>query len=252
MHYITDHWLVAWFTLLFIIEFYFYKNNDSLSKKNKHWKVNFLNFLATKSIGYLIIVPLFILASKNSNDFIQHLSFWISIPLGVVILDLSGYIFHRISHEIEFFWRFHEIHHLDEILDVSTSLRVHFLEALFHAILNSLFIYAFGISQESIAVHALLSFLFATYHHSRFKIPVSIEEKLSLLFTTPGFHEPHHDIDIKNNQSNYAFIFPLWDHIFSTYHQDTFKKEWVFGLSYSNDVDAIKSLVKPLSKDAGK
>lgn len=156
------------------------------------------------------------------------------------------------SHKIAFLWRFHEIHHLEEILDVSTSLRVHFLEALFHAILNSLFIYEFGISQETIAVHALLSFLFATYHHSRFKIPFGIEEKISLLFTTPGYHEPHHDVDIKNNQSNYAFIFPVWDHIFSTYQKDTFKKEWVFGLSYSNDVDAIKSLVRPLSKAAGK
>lgn len=39
MHYITDHWLVAWFTLLFIIEFYFYKNNDSLSKKKSTGKL---------------------------------------------------------------------------------------------------------------------------------------------------------------------------------------------------------------------
>ena len=40
--------------------------------------------------------------------------------------------------------------------------------------------------------------------------------------------------------------------MFSTYHQDTFEKEWEFGLSYSGDADAIKSLIKPLSKDGGK
>lgn len=252
MHFITENWLVAWFFLLLFLEVLIYKDIILTGKTKKHWGVNVLNFIATKLVSILLIVPLLSISSDNSSHFISSLPYWISIPIGVVLLDLSGYIFHRLSHELEFFWRFHEIHHLDEVLDVSTSLRVHFLEALSHALLNVLFIYAFGISQECIAAHALISFLFATYHYSRFKLPLNIESKLSLLVTTPGFHEPHHDVNIENNQSNYAFIFPVWDYMFSTYHQDTFKKEWDFGLSYSRDVGAIKSLIKPLSKDGGK
>lgn len=252
MHFITQNWLFFWFFLLFSLELLIYRKNIFTDKTKKHWRVNVINFIITKLVGILLIVPLLSISSDNSSHFISSLPCWISIPIGVVILDLSGYIFHRLSHEIEFLWRFHEIHHLDEILDVSTSLRVHFLEAASHSLLNASFIYAFGLSKECIAVHALISFLFATYHHSRFRMPSKIERKLSLLVTTPRFHEPHHDIHISNNQSNYAFIFPVWDHVFSTYHQDTFEKKWEFGLSYSGDVDAIKSLIKPLSKEGGK
>lgn len=253
MDLIKDNWLVGLFFLLFFLELIIY--HRGFYKKNKvkeHWKTNVINFIATKIVGIVIIVPILLLSSKYSTHMLSNITVWLSLPVGLVLLDLSGYIFHRISHEIEFLWRFHEIHHLDEILDVSTSLRVHFLEAFFHAILNCLFIYLFGITQETIAIHAVVSFIFATYHHSRFKTPLIIERKLSLFITTPRYHEPHHDRDINNNQSNYAFIFPIWDFIFSTYHKQTFDKSWEFGLSYSKDINAIRSLTKPLGKDGGK
>ncbi|WEV50201.1 sterol desaturase family protein (plasmid) [Acinetobacter sp. ESL0695] len=253
MQLLKDNWLVIWFFGIFFLELIFYhKNYVKRIEAKEHWKTNLLNFIATKLISIIFLISIVNLASKYSTHFLANLSPLISIVLSIFILDFAGYIFHRASHEIEFLWRFHEIHHLDEILDVSTSLRVHFLEAFFHTLVSCLVIYIFGIGQEAIAIHSLIAFVFATYHHSRFKLPINLEKILALFVTTPSFHEPHHDEDIKNNQSNYAFIFPIWDRIFFTYNKRTFQSSWKFGLSYSKDVNALNSLIKPLSKDGGK
>ena len=103
MHFITENWLVAWFFLLFFLEVLIYKDIILTGKTKKRWGVNVLNFIATKLFSILLIVPLLSISSDSSSHFITSLPYWISIPIGVVLLDLSGYIFHRLSHELEFF-----------------------------------------------------------------------------------------------------------------------------------------------------
>lgn len=43
-------------------------------------------------------------------------------------MDLSFYYWHVANHRIPFLWRFHNVHHLDPDLDVSTAVRFHFGE----------------------------------------------------------------------------------------------------------------------------
>lgn len=126
------------------------------------------------------------------------------------------------------------------------------MESFFHIIINFLAIYIFDIGKEAVAIHGLLGFMLAMYYHSNFKMPLNIEKIISIFFTTPKFHAPHHDRDIKNNQTNYSSIFTLWDKLFSTYNKSTFAKSWDFGLSYSSDVSTLQSLIKPLGKNGGK
>lgn len=250
MKYVGEHWLVVWFFCLFIIELFFYNHRlirEPMSRS--HWYSNIINYAVTKFISVIVISPIIEYSSDHRMyTLLSNYGVIYSVVLGLIILDLTGYFFHVASHKLEFLWRFHEIHHLDEILDTSTSLRVHFIESFFHSLFNCIVIFIVGINKETIAVYSFISFLFATYHHSNFMAPISIERVLSFFVTTPRYHAPHHDRDIVNNQSNYAFIFPVWDRLFSTYNKNTFNKTWDFGLAYTKDVPPIKTLVRPLRR----
>ncbi|MBW3625195.1 MAG: sterol desaturase family protein, partial [Armatimonadetes bacterium] len=50
--------------------------------------------------------------------------------LAFLLLDYTIYLWHRMTHRIPFLWRFHNVHHTDLDLDVSTALRFHFGEML--------------------------------------------------------------------------------------------------------------------------
>ena len=60
---------------------------------------------------------------------------WIA---GFLLLDLSFYYWHRANHGWPFLWRFHNVHHVDPDLDISTSVRFHFLEIAFSAAFRAL------------------------------------------------------------------------------------------------------------------
>jgi sterol desaturase/sphingolipid hydroxylase (fatty acid hydroxylase superfamily) len=42
-----------------------------------------------------------------------------------LVFDLLDYIYHRAMHNVPFLWRFHLVHHTDNQMDVSTTLREH-------------------------------------------------------------------------------------------------------------------------------
>ena len=48
--------------------------------------------------------------------------------LAVVFLDYTLYLWHVLTHKIPFLWRFHQVHHADLDLTVSTAVRFHFGE----------------------------------------------------------------------------------------------------------------------------
>lgn len=53
---------------------------------------------------------------------------WARGLFAFVLLDLTFYYWHRLNHEWPALWRFHNVHHCDPDLGVSTSFRFHFAE----------------------------------------------------------------------------------------------------------------------------
>src|SRR5437763_1335227 len=48
--------------------------------------------------------------------------------LSFLLVDLSFYYWHLANHRVPFLWRFHNVHHIDPDLDVSSAIRLHFGE----------------------------------------------------------------------------------------------------------------------------
>jgi Sterol desaturase len=61
-------------------------------------------------------------------------------------MDLSFYWWHVLNHRIPVLWRFHNVHHIDPDLDVSTGFRFHFGEVAMSAVFRVVQVALIGIS----------------------------------------------------------------------------------------------------------
>jgi sterol desaturase/sphingolipid hydroxylase (fatty acid hydroxylase superfamily) len=55
---------------------------------------------------------------------------WIAFVLAIGVLDATTYVSHVLNHIIPPLWRLHAVHHADQVLDVSTTVRHHPLEVV--------------------------------------------------------------------------------------------------------------------------
>lgn len=147
-----------------------------------------------------------------------QLPLWAKLILGVAILDLTAYFFHRLSHILPIVWRFHRVHHSDTTMDSSTYFRAHPVEVfLWFGSTPILAVGIFGIDLMTIGLFYLILTLFQILHHSNLRFPVWLDKTIGLVFTTPNLHKIHHEQNQYYTDSNFADIFILWDRIFGTF-----------------------------------
>ncbi|ALA23549.1 Fatty acid hydroxylase superfamily protein [Piscirickettsia salmonis] len=240
--------IIVWFTSLISLEL-ITPNYASLKTKLSQLSrlIKHISFwLINQGVGLLITLPMIIWASTHALwQQTDVITLPIAVILGVVTLDLISYWYHRIAHITPLLWRFHEIHHLDEGLDVSTGLRVHFGEVIITGAIKALFIFLLGIPLEAAILFETLIVLQGIYHHSNFKTPNWLINTLSLVITTPKQHATHHHALQKDTDSNYGFIFIWWDKLFFSFNLAQRKKNWRIGLEYSKDLSLFALLISP-------
>ena len=138
------------------------------------------------------------------------------ILVDILILDCWIYWWHRINHEVQFLWRFHEVHHLDETLDASSALRFHFGEVLLSSLVRAAVIIALGIPFTSVVFFETAVAISAIFHHSNTRLPGWLERPLSWFVVTPSIHWVHHHAIRRDTDSNYAALLSVWDRIFGS------------------------------------
>lgn len=141
---------------------------------------------------------------------------WAVMAVDLVILDLWIYWWHRANHRIPFLWRFHEVHHLDEFLDVSSAVRFHAGEVLLSAGVRAVVIIALDIPLATVLVFETLVLLSSVFHHSNVRLPRTLERALSRVIVTPSIHWVHHHAVRRDTDSNYATVLSLWDRVFGS------------------------------------
>ncbi len=136
--------------------------------------------------------------------------------LAFLLLDLSFYYWHRANHQIPFLWRFHNVHHIDPDLDVSTSFRFHFGEVALSTIFRAVQIAVIGVPGSTYAVYELAFQLNTMLHHSNMRLPIRLERLLNLVLVTPRMHGIHHSQVRMETNSNYSVVFSWWDRLHRT------------------------------------
>ncbi|MGH9720360.1 MAG: sterol desaturase family protein, partial [Bryobacteraceae bacterium] len=82
---------------------------------------------------------------------------WLSPILAFLLLDFTFYYWHRLNHAVPLLWRFHNVHHVDTDMDVTTALRFHFGEVAFSSLFR---IVQLGLLGVSTATYLLFEIVF--------------------------------------------------------------------------------------------
>lgn len=166
---------------------------------------------------------------------------WLALPswaaaIGAFLLmDYAYWWWHWANHMIPFFWRFHNVHHTDLDLDVSTAARFHFGEMFFSTAFLSLTVTLFGVGPILLAVF-FIAFEGATlFHHSNWQLPIHLERALNAVVVTPRMHGIHHSIVQRETNSNWGTIFCWWDKLHRTLRRDVPQDAITIGVAAYRD-----------------
>jgi sterol desaturase/sphingolipid hydroxylase (fatty acid hydroxylase superfamily) len=133
-----------------------------------------------------------------------------------LLMDLTFYWWHVANHRIPFLWRFHNVHHIDPDLDVSTAFRFHFGEVALSTLFRIVQVSVIGLSMWMFAAYEIVFQANTLFHHSNLRLPIGIERLLNLVIVTPRMHGIHHSQVRDETESNFSVVFPWWDRLHKT------------------------------------
>ena len=156
---------------------------------------------------------------------------WANAIASFLLMDYAYWWWHWANHMVPLFWRFHNVHHTDLDLDVSTASRFHFGEMVFSAGFLALAVIVFGIGPIMLLVF-FITFEGATlFHHSNWRLPIWLERTLNRAIVTPRMHGIHHSIVQRETNSNWGTIFCWWDKLHRTLRRDIPQDEITIGVA---------------------
>jgi len=139
------------------------------------------------------------------------------IALQIAILDIAIYFQHRMFHHVDFLWRFHSMHHIDPMLDVTSGLRFHPIEIIISNFVKVGVILIMGITPMAVVIFEISLNFLAMFNHSNIRLPQWLERPISMILITPALHTIHHSKKRTETNSNYGFSVPWWDKLFGTF-----------------------------------
>lgn len=171
-----------------------------------------------------------------------------ALVVSFLLLDVTFYYWHVANHRSAFLWRFHNVHHIDPDLDVSTAFRFHFGEVGFSAGFRMAQVVLIGPSPAAFPIYEMAFQLGTLFHHSNLKLPLSVERGLNLIVVTPRMHGIHHSDIREENRTNFGVVFPWWDQLHRTLRLRVPQAEVTIGIpGYARPLDntILRALVLP-------
>lgn len=205
-----------------------------LFKGNNTYRVN--DSINSLSMGLLSTVTKFVFLNigalvfaKISQQYaiwafdINAIGHWL---LAILLYDFLYYWFHRISHERQFFWASHVVHHQSEDYNLSTALRqtstsflttwVFYIPCFFLGMPISMFV--------SIAsLHLIYQFWVHTQHIPKLGV-------FEWFMVSPSNHRVHHAQNPDYIDKNYGGLLIIWDRLFGTFKAEDEKQEAIYGI----------------------
>lgn len=152
-------------------------------------------------------------------------NFWIWIGL-ILATDFVWYWYHRLGHEVNFFWAAHIVHHHSEEFNFTAAARITTFQAIirtgFWCILPFL-----GFHPKMVITMLLVHGAYSFFTHTQV---IGRIKWLEYVFVTPSVHGVHHASDEKYLDKNYGDMFTFWDRMFGTFQEEEEKPK--YGLTH--------------------
>jgi sterol desaturase/sphingolipid hydroxylase (fatty acid hydroxylase superfamily) len=188
-------------------------------------------------VGFAVVRPVALLGVSTWTEAHNFgllpwsgLPIWVQFAVGFLWMDLSFYWWHRANHVYPLLWRFHNAHHIDPDMDVSTAFRFHFVETFYSTGFRILQVGLAGIAPFIYLVYELIFNLATMFHHSNLYLPLGFERWLNKIIVTPRMHGLHHSAVGPETNANYSVIFRWWDYIHQSLRLNVPQKEVVIGV----------------------
>lgn len=135
--------------------------------------------------------------------------------------DFSYYWFHRVSHNVRYFWASHVVHHTSEYYNLAAALRQTWTGNLTGAFLFWSWMPLVGFEPGMIFLMQSVSLLYQFWIHTETvqKMPRWYE----FIFNTPSHHRVHHGSNLLYLDKNHAGILIIWDRMFGSFQPEDFR-----------------------------
>lgn len=182
-----------------------------------------------------------------------NLSTWADIAIATAYMfvamiasDFLGWFCHWLQHKSPLLWQFHKVHHSAEVMHPVSNFREHPIDNLLYGtvigagfgMVAGLAMNVFGYVPSMPALLGvplvMLAFNLVGYNLRHSHIWLRWPGKLSMVFPSPAHHHVHHSYHPDHIDKNFAFIFPVWDVIFKTYHMPEDNHDVKFGIGEGN------------------
>lgn len=206
------------FALLIAIEAWLVirENRENFDRKDT-WANIFIGF-ASVAWGALfgLLTSLIYIAAYNLAPFKMPMETVWAWAILLFVDDFAYYWFHRLSHEVRFFWNFHVVHHSSNQYNLSVAVRQSWFSGIAHwvfylpAALLGFPLWAF------VTMHGL-NLIYQFWIHTNLFGKLGFLEKI---LNTPSHHRVHHAVNNRYLDRNYAGIFIFWDKMFGTFIEE--------------------------------
>lgn len=137
---------------------------------------------------------------------------------GLLLLadDVTFYWYHRLAHQIRFFWAAHVQHHSSEYMNFSVALRQSWGEP-FIKFLFWLWLPFIGFHPIYILIMQAISLVYQFFPHTKL---VGKLGPIEWIFNSPSHHRVHHATQVQYLDKNHAGILIIWDRMFGTFQKE--------------------------------
>jgi len=210
---------IPFFALLIAIETYFAVRKEENYDRKDVWTNIILGF---GSVAWGILFGLFTGFFYNSlyeiAPYKMPLDTWWAWTILLFADDFAYYWFHRISHEVRFFWNFHVVHHSSNQYNLSVAVRQSWFSGIAHWVFY-LPIALLGFPLWAFTAMHGFNLIYQCWIHTKVikKMPAWFE----YIFNTPSHHRVHHGVNNPYLDKNYGGIFIFFDRIFGSFVEET-------------------------------
>ena len=146
---------------------------------------------------------------------------WVSFVLYLLLFDLADYGYHRLQHQVGWWWQLHALHHSQRQMTMWTDNRNHLLDDLLRDSLFVLLALGVGVPPGQFVAIVALTQLVESLSHANLRLGFG---PLRWLLVSPRYHRLHHAVGIGHESGgqgtlgghNFAVLFPVWDMLFGT------------------------------------
>jgi len=134
--------------------------------------------------------------------------------LALIITQFGEYWWHRLAHEVPFFWRFHSVHHSAERLYWLNAARFHPIDAGASYLITLVTLGLLGLDPEVLLLVTTWIAVHGLFQHSNIKLKLG---PLNYIFSMAELHRWHHSLNLEEANRNFGNNIIFWDIVFGTF-----------------------------------